>query len=72
MTAAEVLRRRLRDLCDQANNTGRRWPLSLTVGSAWYEPAAPRSLAKLIDGADRHLYLQRRERPERSVHRRGG
>ena len=64
-----ALRRRLHDLCDQANDTGREWPLSLTIGTAWSDPDAPRPLAELIDGADRHLYDQRRGRAPRCAAR---
>jgi diguanylate cyclase (GGDEF)-like protein len=56
------LHHRLQDLCEQANDTGRQWPLSLTVGSAWYDPRLPQPLSELIDSADRLLCEQRRER----------
>jgi diguanylate cyclase (GGDEF)-like protein len=56
------LHRRLQDLCEQANDTGRQWPLSLTVGSVWYDPRIPQPLSELIDSADRLLHEQRRKR----------
>ena len=57
-----VIRDRLQGHCDAANDSRREWPLSLTVGSSWYNPRWLRPIGDLIDSADRHLCDQRRGR----------
>ncbi len=56
-----VVRERLARYVDDVNRDGgEAFRLSLSVGSAIYEPSAPVSLQDLLEAADRHMYEEKR------------
>lgn len=59
----DLLRARIRAYADrEASRHERPYRLSVSVGAAFTDPLAPRSLAELLEGADDAMYEQKRAR----------
>lgn len=57
----DIITARLHKALDDYNKmVNRRYTLSLSAGLAYYDPAAPCSLEKLVDEADKLMYKQKR------------
>ena len=59
--SSEIIMTRLQDQVDKHNNKrGRRYKISISVGTAYYDPDDPCSLDKLMSHADKLMYDQKR------------
>ena len=63
--SAELIMTRLQDQVDKQNNErGRRYKISISVGTAYYDPDNPYSLDELMSHADKLMYDQKRSKSE--------
>jgi diguanylate cyclase (GGDEF)-like protein/PAS domain S-box-containing protein len=61
----EIIMTRLQDQVDKHNNKrGRRYKISISVGTAYYDPDNPCSLDELMSHADKLMYDQKRSKSE--------
>jgi diguanylate cyclase (GGDEF)-like protein/PAS domain S-box-containing protein len=59
----EIIMTRLQDKVDKHNNeTGRRYKISISMGTAYYDPDNPCSLDELMSRADKLMYDQKRSK----------
>ncbi len=59
----EIIMTRLQDKVDKHNNeTGRRYTISISMGTAYYDPDNPYSLDELMSRADKLMYDQKRSK----------
>ncbi len=61
--SAEAIEARLRKNLETWNEReGKRYDLSLSIGSEYYEPRSQRSIGELIHGADTSMYVQKKRK----------
>jgi diguanylate cyclase (GGDEF)-like protein len=61
----EIIMTRLQDQVDKHNNEGgRRYKISISMGTAYYDPGNPCSLDELMSRADKLMYDQKRSKSQ--------
>jgi len=67
--SSEIIMTRLQDHVDKHNNKrGRRYKISISMGTAYFDPDNPHSLDELMSHADKLMYDQKRSKSQKQAY----